>query len=111
MARAVFSISVLAMAASVLWSGAAWADSIDGNWCAPDGRRISISGITIVTPGGIRMTGDYTRHSFSYVAPAGESDAGAAIHLRLIDEDTVRAVSSDFSTPGAVLHRCKLETS
>jgi hypothetical protein len=54
----------------------AWADAIDGNWCFADGRRLSIQGADLVTPGGKYMTGDYDRHAFAYVAPDGENSAG-----------------------------------
>jgi len=67
----------------------AWADAIDGNWCFADGRRLSIEGSDLVTPGGKRMSGDYDRHAFQYVAPAGESSAGSKVFMVLIDEDTM----------------------
>src|SRR5258708_36176455 len=52
------------------------ADVIDGDWCRADGKRMKIHGPEIVTPGGNQTRGDYTRHSFSYVIPAGEAGAG-----------------------------------
>lgn len=81
------------------------ADAIDGNWCAADGRVMSITGPAIVTPGGRAITGDYDRHAFAYVVPAGERDAGTAISMVLRNEDTI-----ELSTgPGAeheIWHRC-----
>jgi hypothetical protein len=35
----------------------------------------------IVTPGGKQMRGEYTRHSFSYVVPAGEPGAGETVSI------------------------------
>lgn len=68
----------------------ALADRIDGDWChMKDGRRFSIHGSEIVTPGGKKMQGDYGRHSFSYVVPAPESGAGQTIFMTLMDENTV----------------------
>ena len=52
------------------------ADAIDGDWCKADGKRMRIRGPEIVTPGGNQTRGEYTRHSFSYVVPAGEAGAG-----------------------------------
>ncbi len=67
----------------------AWADAIDGNWCFADGRRMSISGPDLVTPGGKRMTGKYDRHAFAYVVPAGEPGAGATVFMVQLDEETI----------------------
>ena len=69
---------------------AARADAIDGNWCAPDGKVMSIEGPRIVTPGGTALTGDYSRHAFAYVVPAGEPAGGSEVRLVLLDEETVR---------------------
>ena len=55
-----------------LWSTLARADVIDGDWCNAEGKQMTIRGPEIVTPGGKQTRGDYTRHSFSYVIPAGE---------------------------------------
>ena len=67
----------------------AWADAIDGHWCFTDGRRISISGPDVVTPGGKRMTGDYGRHSFAYLAPDGETGAGSTVFMVQLNEETI----------------------
>ena len=64
----------------------ALADAIDGDWCRTDGKRMTIRGPAIVTPGGQRTSGDYTRHAFSYVIPAGEADAGATVSIQLLSE-------------------------
>src|SRR5258708_37906801 len=53
------------------------ADVPDGGRCRADGKRMKIHGPEIVTPGGNQTRGDYTRHSFSYVIPAGDAAAGA----------------------------------
>jgi hypothetical protein len=70
-------------------AGPALADAIDGDWCHSDGRRFSIRGPEIVTPGGKRMEGNYSRHWFSYTAPAPEPGAGQTIFMTLADENTV----------------------
>jgi hypothetical protein len=62
------------------------ADAIDGDWCAANGKRMSIRGPSIVTPGGQQTSGNYTRHFFSYVIPAGETGAGATIEIQLLGE-------------------------
>jgi len=69
-----------------LFSTPALADRIDGNWCSKDGHQLSIMSSAIITPGGANLRGQYTRHEFSYVAPAGEPDAGTQIYLRLLGE-------------------------
>ncbi len=67
----------------------ALADAIDGDWCHSDGRRFSIRGPAIVTPGGKQMDGDYSRHAFNYVVPAPEQGAGQTIFMTLLDENHV----------------------
>ena len=72
-----------------LLASPAFADAIDGNWCHSDGRRFTIRGPEIVTPGGLRMEGNYSRHWFSYIAPAPEPGAGQTVFMTLLDENTV----------------------
>ena len=64
----------------------ALADAIDGDWCRDDGKKMSIDGPAIVTPGGHKITGDYSRHAFSYVIPPGEAGAGAKVSIQLLGE-------------------------
>jgi hypothetical protein len=64
----------------------ALADAIDGDWCQSNGKRMSIRGPSIVTAGGQQSTGSYSRHFFSYVIPAGETDAGATVEIQLLSE-------------------------
>jgi len=63
------------------------ADAIDGDWCAKVGRHLKIDGSKIKTPGGNNITGNYERHSFSYVVPKGEALASKTIHMQLQSED------------------------
>lgn len=69
--------------------GTALADAIDGHWCHKDGRRLTIDGSKIVTPGGTKMTGDYDRHGFIYVIPPKEPGAGKKVTMQMMDEYTV----------------------
>jgi hypothetical protein len=56
--------------------GSALADRIDGDWCRADGKRMSIHGPDIVTPGGKQIQGDYTRHSsLTWCRPARRAQA------------------------------------
>jgi hypothetical protein len=88
-----------------LTAGAAYADSIDGNWCNEKGaRRMSIAGPSIVTPSGAHTTGDYTRHAFSYVVPAGDPGAGTMIRMLLMGEEHVQ-VQEGGATP-VIWNRC-----
>ena len=43
-----------------------------------------IRGPEIVTPGGNQTRGEYTRHSFLYVVPAGEAGAGDNVSIVLL---------------------------
>lgn len=88
MLSANFKTIAAALALSTL-AGPALADAIDGNWCHTDGRRFSIRGPEIVTPGGKRMEGSYSRHWFSYTVPTPEPGAGQTVYMALANENTV----------------------
>lgn len=110
------AVSTAAAAALLLLATApARADRIDGNWCLPNGKHMSIDGPNIVTPAGTRTKGDYDRHAFSYAVPASDPGAGATINMILVDENTVltRANAAPGFGPGEadVWHRCTLPTS
>jgi hypothetical protein len=81
-------IFIAALGLAIL-AAPAFADAIDGNWCHTDGRRFSIRGPEIITPGGTRIEGNYSRHWFSYTAPAPEPSAAQTIFMTLADENTV----------------------
>ena len=75
------------------------ADVIDGDWCRADGKRMKIRGPEIVTPGGNQTRGDYTRHSFSYVIPAGEAGAGENVSIILLSEYLAHARQGSDTAP------------
>ena len=110
-------VSVLAVAvAAVLAAGPARADRIDGEWCAADGRHISIDGPAIVTPGGNSLSGAYDRHGFAYTVPEGESGAGASVIMAQQNEGTIHVATDPSPGQGAgpaleVWHRCPPPTS
>lgn len=83
------TLVVLATMAALMLPSSARADAIDGNWCHKDGRRLTIDGPKITTPGGKKMTGDYDRHGFVYVIPKKEPGAGSKATMRMLDEGTV----------------------
>jgi hypothetical protein len=82
------------------------ADAIDGDWCRADGKRMKIRGPEIVTPGGSQTRGDYTRHSFSYVIPAGEAGAGETVSIILLSEYLAHARQGSDAAPIQVWNRC-----
>ena len=51
-------VSLMALAGLVLFGSNARADAIDGDWCRADGKRMSIRGPDIVTPGGHNIRGE-----------------------------------------------------
>jgi hypothetical protein len=97
--------SGVAVLVGVLAPGVARADAIDGHWCAADGRAMTIEGPAILTPGGNQITGEYSRHAFSYVVPVGESPAGATIFMVLLNEETVE-VDPGNGADHEIWHRC-----
>lgn len=62
------------------------ADAIDGDWCSPNGQRMSIRGDNIVIPSGKQIAGNYSRHAFDYVIPPGDSGAGDTVNVILRGE-------------------------
>jgi hypothetical protein len=85
----------------------ALADAIDGDWCRADGKRMSIRGPQIITPGGKETQGDYSRHFFSYVIPAGEPGAGATVSITLLGEYLAHARESSADAPIQEWRRCQ----
>jgi hypothetical protein len=84
----------------------ALADRIDGEWCSADGaRHVRIEGPALTTPGGQNITGNYDRHAFSFTVPEGESDAGAAVNMRLLSETAVQVWFGDEAPQ--TWNRCK----
>ena len=97
--------------AIVAFTSPARADVIDGDWCHDDGRRFSIRGSTIVTPGGTTLHGDYTRHSFEYTAPSNEAGSGQHVAMTLRSETRVDVRVGGPSETFQVWHRCTATTS
>lgn len=81
---------VLIAAAAAFVPAAARADSIDGHWCASDGRHVEIRGSAIETPRGTVTNGQYGRHDFTYVIPASDPGAGDQVRMQLVSEETMR---------------------
>ena len=85
----------------------ALADAIDGDWCHASGKRMSIRGPAIVTPGGQQTQGDYSRHFFSYVIPPGEAGAGATVSITLLSEYLAQARHGSADAPLQEWRRCQ----
>ena len=103
------SMGVVVAIAGLVWAGtAANADAIDGSWCHPDGRRLSIRGPEIVTPGNSRISGNYDRHHFTYTVPASEPAAGQTIYMVLLSEYLMhsRIGAPDANIKPDVWNRC-----
>jgi hypothetical protein len=76
----------LVAAGTLLQMGVCHADAIDGDWCSVNGKRMSILGEKITTPGGNRIQGNYSRHAFDYVVPPGEDGSGEIVSIILRGE-------------------------
>jgi hypothetical protein len=101
------SFRALAAAALVaLTASPAYADAIDGDWCKADGKRMKIRGPAITTPGGKETRGEYTRHSFVYVVPAGEQGEGETVSIILLSEYLAHARQGAADAPIQVWNRC-----
>ena len=98
------------LAAAAIFLGAtavARADAIDGDWCSPEGKHLSIRGPAITTPGGVKMSGNYSRHAFSSVAPEKEANAGVTIFMSLMSETTVQVREGTPVAQPIVWKRCE----
>ncbi len=91
-------------------AGTAQADALDGGWCGGSGRQLFVKGPEITTPSGVVLQGDYRRHHFVYIAPAGDPDAGLQIFLQQINEKKMnfyRIKDGKFS-PAELWQRCDI---
>ncbi len=100
------ALLICAGAFTTLLTLPARADAIDGDWCRSDGKRMAIHGPDITTPGGKQIRGDYTRHSFSYVIPAGEAGAGETVQIILRNEFLAHARQGTGDAPVQEWKRC-----
>lgn len=94
--------------ATVSLSVPAQADAIDGDWCFGS-SNLGIRGPDLRTPAGNQIKGDYDRHGFRYVVPAGESGAGGEVVMRLINDDNMTLTRKGGGADGApeTWRRCK----
>ncbi|MCB1336152.1 MAG: hypothetical protein KDK10_01375 [Maritimibacter sp.] len=96
----------LALLAALILPGAALADRIDGDWCAPDGiERVSIEGDKITVAAGREIIGAYGRHEFLYELPAESDGAGTKIYMRQLSEEDVEVYRGEAAP--VVWHRCQ----
>lgn len=88
---------------------AAHADAIDGAWCSETGRRFAIEGPSVTTTKGLRLSGNYTRHTFNFTLPPEEADAGSPVDMVLQGETQVRVTIGSASAQ--IWRRCPPGTS
>lgn len=109
--KALLQLTLLTVLSLGVMTQMAYADSIDGNWCHTEGGNFEIRGSEILTPGGARMTGEYSRHTFRYVAPVGERAAGRTLNMAIIDDETLHLVIEESDGTVEVWRRCAVHTS
>jgi hypothetical protein len=98
--------ALIAALALHLGTRPALADAIDGEWCL-GASHFAIQGPSILTPGGNRIEGNYTRHAFAYVVPASEAGAGSQIDMLLLNEETIQLTRKGQASPPEIWRRCK----
>lgn len=104
-----YRFATAALIAGLAAGGAspALADAIDGDWCSTtEVKQFHIEGSKIVTPAGTHTTGNYSRHAFSYIVPAGDPGAGKEIAMQLLNEEEVRVFVENEEPK--VWRRCEL---
>ena len=94
---------------AALFPSAAFADSIDGDWCDKDGSHLRIDGPTIELKPGKILQGKYARHAFSYFEPKGDSEFDTEIFFILRSEDEMRRVRDSAVMPehADIWQRCE----
>ena len=70
----------------------ALADRIDGTWCSPDGKSVSIDGRNVVTSRGNAVDANYNRHHIDYIIPAGEPDEGGVFRADQLNDNQISVV-------------------
>ena len=105
--RSLIMAAVLLLAAPDV----ALADAIDGNWCSADGQHMTIHGDDITTPGGTQIKGNYDRHAFDYVVPAGEAGSGETVNILLRSEYLAVSRQGAANAPVKEWRRCTNRTS
>ena len=98
---------VVVAAAMALQTGVGHADAIDGDWCSTDGMRMSIRGEKITIPSGKQVEGNYSRHAFDYVVPAGDNGSGDVVSIILRSEYLALSRQGPTEAPLREWHRCK----
>ncbi len=93
-----FQLFAIALGLAALTAMPARADSIDGTWCTDKGKRLMINGPSLTTPTGARVQGNYDRHGFTYVVPAGDPGAGGTVEMRLLGEHAMQSRSAGASS-------------
>jgi len=101
----------LVAAATLLQTGVGHADAIDGDWCSTDGMRMSIRAEKITIPSGKQIQGNYSRHAFDYVIPAGENGSGDVVSIILRGEYLALSRQGPADAPLREWHRCKEDIS
>jgi len=86
------------------------ADRIDGHWCHGI-QHLFIDGPNITTPSGTKMTGEYGRHTFRYIVPAGEPGAGATISMQQQHDKLVFVTSTASEGKVQSWIPCQMQTS
>jgi hypothetical protein len=82
-----------------IFAFSAHADAIDGDWCNEDGSHVRIDGPKIDLGSGQIVEGNYTRHAFSYIAPPGDSEAGAEVKFVLSSDELMRRMRNPDVMP------------
>ena len=78
----------------------------DGDWCHADGKRLTVKGPDIVTPGGKSLRADYARTFASWVIPEGEPNAGMTVTMMLVGPDRAHTREGAADTPPLEWRRC-----
>ena len=102
-------LAIVSLFSLLLLAVPAHADSVDGDWCADDGRSLTISGPQIRIPSGAQITGEYGRHSFRYIGPAGDPEEAQDVRMQLWSEEDLRIqrVVDGVMQPVEQWKRCK----
>ncbi len=101
------ALAIAACSAVAVFATPAYADAIDGDWCA-GASHLLIEGGRITTPGRNVVQGEYNRYRYKYVVPAGEPGAGTEINMVMIrGQEMVHLTRAGQAGEPEVWRRCK----
>jgi hypothetical protein len=102
-----------AFALTSVLAASAGAAPLDGEWCAPDGRILTIAGEDVITPSGQETAAGYDRdRNLIYSGPQGDAEEGQEILVSPAGSERIalRRTIAGREEPAEQWQRCPVLT-